>query len=332
MTLKIIELTRKEYDLIAKNRGIKEPQNMSTEELLNTLIRYDGKRKVKNNSKKLSKIKLEKIAKIQNISKKDWSMTEKLQNKSIDELRGIAILRGFKNLDDLTKEDLIFRLLKSESNPIERSYRKYFNNSTSDDEIKSKINDIRLILSWLGNIVTKKYRKEIKKELYEIEKKQNLSDNEKEKIYDHLVKLANTLDKKEEYKHSDHDDLDYFGIKELENLFGDIDNDDYYKPVLIKSSFKNNYKYYESRGDKDKKLSVKQYLYMIMPYLSDLINEQKNNRDGSNEWKIKLNMGVNFISSNDTGEIALFMWIEIIKRLDQVMKQLKLLISFLNLF
>ena len=128
-------------------------------------------------------------------------------------------MRGFKNLDDLTKEDLIFRLLKSESNPVERSYMKYFNNSTSDDtyddETKSKINDIRLILSRLGNIVTKNDRKKIKKELYEIEKKQNLSDNEKEKIYDHLVKLANTLDKKEEYKHSDHDDLDYFGIKEL---------------------------------------------------------------------------------------------------------------------
>ena len=96
---------------------------------------------------------------------------------------------------------------------------KYFNNSTSDDtyddEIESKINDIRLILSRLGNTVAKKYRKDIKKELYEIEKKQNLLDNEKEKIYDHLVKLANTLDKKEEYKHSDHDDLDYFGIKEL---------------------------------------------------------------------------------------------------------------------
>ena len=188
---------------------------------------------------------------------------------------------------------------------------KYFNNSTSDDtyddEIKSKINDIRLILSRLRNIVTKKYRKEIKKELYEIEKKQNLSDNEKEKIYDHLVKLANTLDKKEEHKHSDHDDLDYFGIRELENLFGDTDNDDnYYKPVLVKTSFKDGYKYYESRGDKDKKLSVKQYLYMIMPYLSDLINEQKNNRDGSNEWKIQLNMGVNFISSNDTGEIRTF--------------------------
>ena len=54
MTSKIIELTRKEYNLIAKNRGIKEPQNMSTEELLNTLSRYDSKRKVKSNRKKKS--------------------------------------------------------------------------------------------------------------------------------------------------------------------------------------------------------------------------------------------------------------------------------------
>ena len=37
----------------------------------------------------------------------------------------------------------------------------------------------------------------------------------KKKIYDHLIKLANTLDKREEHKHSDQDDLDYFGIREL---------------------------------------------------------------------------------------------------------------------
>ena len=309
MTSKI-DLTKKELNLIAKNRGIKKLQDMSTEELIDTLSRDDTKRKVNSNRRKILKMGLEKIVNIQNISKKDLSMVEKLQNKSIDELSGIARLRGFKNFYDLTKEDLISKFLKSNINPIERSYMKYFNNSTSDDtyddEIKSKINDIRLILSRLGNIVTKKYRKEIKKELYEIEKKQNLSDNEKEKIYDHLVTLANTLDKKKEYKHSDHDELDYFGIRELENLFSNIDNDDFYKPVLVRISFKNNYKYYESRGDKDKKLSVKKYLYMIMPYLSDLINEQKNNRDGSNESKIKLNMGVNFISSNDTGEIRTF--------------------------
>ena len=44
-----------------------------------------------------------------------------------------------------------------------------------------------------------------------------------------------------------------YGIKDVENSFGNVvDDDDYYKPVLIKSSFEDNYKYYESRGDKDK--------------------------------------------------------------------------------
>ena len=71
MTSKIIELIRKEYNLIAKNWGIREPQKVSTEELLNTLSRYDSKRKVKSNREKLLKTKLEKITKIQNISKNE---------------------------------------------------------------------------------------------------------------------------------------------------------------------------------------------------------------------------------------------------------------------
>ena len=63
MTLKSITLTRKEYDLIAKNRGIIEPQNMSTEELLNTLSRYDSRHKVNDNHGKLSEIGLKKLLK-----------------------------------------------------------------------------------------------------------------------------------------------------------------------------------------------------------------------------------------------------------------------------
>ena len=38
--------------------------------------------------------------------------------------------------------------------------------------------------------------KKLKKDIYEIEKRQNLSNNEKENIYDDLLKLANTLEKK----------------------------------------------------------------------------------------------------------------------------------------
>ena len=63
---------------------------MSTKELLNTLSRCDSRRKVKNNCKKLSKIGLENITKIQNISKSKLNQAEKLQRKSIDELKGIT--------------------------------------------------------------------------------------------------------------------------------------------------------------------------------------------------------------------------------------------------
>ena len=71
-------------------------------------------------------------------------------------------MKRLKNYDNLTKENLIFSLLKSESNPLECNYMRYFNNSTID-EIKGTINDIRLILSRLGNMLTKNDRKKIKK-------------------------------------------------------------------------------------------------------------------------------------------------------------------------
>ena len=75
----MVELTRKKYNIIAKNRVIIEPQNISTQELLNTLSRYESRRKVKRNRRKLLKIKQEKIAKIQNISKNELNKAENLE-------------------------------------------------------------------------------------------------------------------------------------------------------------------------------------------------------------------------------------------------------------
>ena len=212
------------------------------------------------------------------------------------------------------KEDLISSLLKSESSALENSFNNSDDNDDDDDDtydgkIRGKISDIRMIFSRLGDVITNKDRKKITKELYEIEKKENLSDKEKEKIYDNLVEIVNKLNKKEKYRYHDRDDLDYHGIRDIENLFDNVNDNDYYKPILVKSSFKNNYKYYESRGDKDKKLSVKQYLYKIMPYLRDIINDHKAIRNESKEWKIQITMHVNFISSKDTGETrTIFVW------------------------
>ena len=191
---------------------------------------------------------------------------EKLQNKSIDELKRIAKLRRIRNREKQKKEDLFISPLKSESSNAEREYMKHLNNNTNDNnnnnddtyddtydnKISDKLSDIRMILSRLETTLTNNDKKKIKKELYEIDKKQNLSDKEKEEIYDHLVELLRTLDKKERYKYNNRDDPDYYGIRDVENLFDYDNNNNYYKPILVKSSFKNNYKYYERRGDKDK--------------------------------------------------------------------------------
>ena len=75
----MVELTKKEYTIIAKNWGIIKPKKMSTQELLNTLSRYDSRRKVKSNRTKLLETKLEKIAKIQNISKNELNKVKNLQ-------------------------------------------------------------------------------------------------------------------------------------------------------------------------------------------------------------------------------------------------------------
>ena len=105
---------------------------------------------------------------------------------SIGNLQNIAILRRIKNYNNLSREDLIYTILRSESNLVESNYMKYINNNT-DDKIKAKINNIRTILSRLGNIVTKNNRNKIRKKLYEIEKKQGLTKSQKERIYNRLI-------------------------------------------------------------------------------------------------------------------------------------------------
>ena len=107
----MVEITKKGYNIITKNRGAIEPQKMTTKELLNTLRRYDSRCKVKSTHRKLLRIGLEKIAKIKNISKTELNQGEKLQRKSGDELKSIARLKRIKNIEKLTRKDLIITLL-----------------------------------------------------------------------------------------------------------------------------------------------------------------------------------------------------------------------------
>ena len=52
-------------------------------------------------------------------------------------------------------------------------------------------------------------------------------------------------------------------------------NEDYCKPIIVNGAFNNNYIQYDSKGNKGKILTPSEYLDMIRPYLSDIINDRK---------------------------------------------------------
>ena len=62
------------------------------------------------------------------------------------------------------------------------------------------------------------------------------------------------------------------------------------------NAFNNKYIEYESIGDKEKTLTIEEYLDMIRPYLRDIINNHKT----QGKWKIQLTIAINFISSKDS--------------------------------
>ena len=103
----------------------------------------------------------------------------------------------------------------------------------------------------------------------------------------HFKKLRDT--KKSMYLDDDDDDAEYKGITDLELLVDEIDENDYYKPILVKSFYKDSYKEYESRGDMNKSLSIEEYLDKIIPYLKELIDNHKAIENSSQEWEFQLN-------------------------------------------
>ena len=92
-------------------------------------------------------------------------------------------------------------------------------------------------------------------------------------------------------------------------------DEDYYKPIITNNAFNNNYIQYESKENKDKILAINDYLDMIRPNLSDIINDHKTQGEWKihsgntitehktqGEWKIHLTMAINFISSKENSD------------------------------
>ena len=128
-----------------------------------------------------------------------------MRGQSRDVLEWIAKMRRIKNYEEISKEELTISLLKSK-----QSIAEFFNNNLDDD----KRSDIRRIIYRFRDILPKRYRKEIKKKLYEIENNEDLSEAEKDENDEYLTKLVRGLNNKEKYSPYDDDDFDFYGMRD----------------------------------------------------------------------------------------------------------------------
>ena len=161
------------------------------------------------------------------------------------------------------------------------------------------------------DIVSNLKIKEIRKNLQEMKK--NPSESKIKEIERNLTELEENLSKTNNYY--DYNVIEYREIRNVRDLFDLSINEDYYKPIIARGAFNGSYIQYESKGDKGKNLSAKEYLNMIKPYLSDIVNDHKARglaryhsgnktltEETSSEWKIRLTMAINFISFKDFDE------------------------------
>ena len=168
--------------------------------------------------------------------------------------------------------------------------------TTTNNQIKvarELFNEIRSNLSREGNnrIREKLYRKKV---VYNyLKEKDDLTDSEKnvlKNIGKYLKKLNNDFKKLQKYQDNITYGLDYI-----------FDEEDYYKPTEVKSAFNGNYVFYESRGDKDGKLSLYEYFDNIKLHLKDMIYYYKS----KGEWKMQTVMRTIFISFIDRNKTQL---------------------------
>ena len=150
---------------------------------------------------------------------------------------------------------------------------------------KKRINDIRNELKDSTYNISKSKSKDIKKSLYNMEKRNIIGSRKTTRYLEELDKKILKLD-----KYHDYDDYEYKGIKDIKDLFKLSINKDHYKPTLVKSGYNGNYVQYESKGDKI--LTLKEYLAQIENYLRELIKYYKS----KGEWKLQLIAEINFIS------------------------------------
>ena len=156
-----------------------------------------------------------------------------MPNLSLNELKQVAKMRRIKGYQSMSKKRLLNALDESE-----RTVNN-FNNA--------RIKKIREDFNKLRDRFLKPKIKEIRRNLYEIENKKNLSKSKIKEIEQNFIELEESLYNFNKYH--DYNDIKYYGIRDIRNLFDEVD-EDYYKPIKTESAFNGNYIEYESKEDR----------------------------------------------------------------------------------
>ena len=135
-----------------------------------------------------------------------------------------------------------------------KDYKNKFENKLIKTLSKPKLKTC-LSKTKLKDKVSKPEIKEIRRNIYNIKKQKNLSAQEIKETEKDLFELENNLSKLKKYY--GYDDNECKGIRDANNLLDLSIDEVYYKPIITNSAFNSNYAEYESKGDKDKILSIK---------------------------------------------------------------------------
>ena len=150
----MVKLNEYEIKLTAKNRGISNYQNMPREMLLCILDKLE---RITENS---SKNGLNEIVNMQNLSLNELEQIERVNNLSLNKLKQIAKIRHIKNYKDMSKEDLLIALLKSNKSHTELRKSEY--NNEEIGETKKLFNELR-------NNFSKEEIRKIRRKFYLVE-------------------------------------------------------------------------------------------------------------------------------------------------------------------
>ena len=136
--------------------------------------------------------------------------------------------------------------MRSQKHLKEADYLTYLQ-ADPNNEIKAMIIGIKKFIIELEMLLNKSDRDTIRKRLEKIDK-ETPNRTQRKRLLEELTRIFNDLQFKKKHINNAFDSSSYYGLKDLEYTFGDLD--DYSMLILAKESFDGNYQMYTCRVTK----------------------------------------------------------------------------------